>query len=169
MLPIHFHVPLHGDYRHAERLHNFFRPHGPSHDHLTREHPEAPYICLLVLKHRQVSVHITNLAVLGFYRDPIVNLGHSGWKDWQLQLWHASSYQPFATAATIFWLILISSTPRKSPVRSGCLKLRTANVVRGQDEHVGQHLAVDVAPQAGLDKPQPFRHSDELVDGGKPG
>src|SRR6266446_3025808 len=61
MLPIHFHVPLHGDYRHAERLHNFFRPHGPSHDHLTREHPEAPYICLLVLKHRQVSVHITNL------------------------------------------------------------------------------------------------------------
>src|SRR5207245_2372713 len=123
MLPIHFHVPLHGDYRHAERLHNFFRPHGPSHDHLTREHPEAPYICLLVLKHRQVSVHITNLAVLGFYRDPIVNLGHSGWKDWQLQLWHASSYQPFATAATIFWLILISSTPRKSPVRSGCLTL----------------------------------------------
>src|SRR2546427_794113 len=91
MLPIHFHVPLHGHYRHAERLHNFFRPHGPSHDHLTREHPEAPYICLLVLKHRQVSVHITHLAVLGFYRDPIVNLGHSGWKDWQLQLWHAST------------------------------------------------------------------------------
>ena len=43
-----------------------------------------------MLKHRQVSMHITNLAVLGFYRDPIVNLGHSGWKDWQLQLWHAS-------------------------------------------------------------------------------
>src|SRR3989442_1017254 len=102
MLPIHFHVPLHGDYRHAERLHNFFRPHGPSHDHLTREHPEAPYICLLVLKHRQVSVHITHLAVLGFYRDPTVNLGHSGWKDWQLQLWHPSSYQQLATARNHF-------------------------------------------------------------------
>src|SRR5205807_8701141 len=104
--------------------------HGPTHDHLTGEHPEAPDICLLVLKHRQVSVHITNLAVLGFYRDPIVNLGHSGWKDWQLQLWHASSYQPFATAATIFWLILISSTPRKSPVRSGCLTVAAMDRAR---------------------------------------
>src|SRR5438128_2494990 len=123
MLPIHFRVSLHGYDRHAERFHDFFRLQGPSHDHLTLEHPEAPHICLLVLKHRQVSVHITNLAVPGFYRDPIVNLGHSRRKDGQLHLWHASSYQPFATAATIFWLILISSTPRKSPVRSGGLKV----------------------------------------------
>ena len=61
------------------------------------------YIRLLVLKHRQVSVHITNLPVLRFYRDAIVDLGYSGRENWQLQLWHASSYQPFATAATIFW------------------------------------------------------------------
>src|SRR2546426_3674121 len=123
MLPIHFHVSLHSYYRHAERLHDFFRLHRPSHDHLTGEHPETPHVCLLMLKHRQVTVHITNLAVLGFYRDPIVNLRHSGWKDWQLHLWHASSYQPFATGATIFRLILISSTAGKSPVRSGGLTL----------------------------------------------
>src|SRR5437867_2494618 len=89
MLPIHFHVSLHRDYRHAERLDDFSRLHRPSHDHLTREHPEAPYIWLLVLKHRQVTVYITDLPVLGFYRDSIVDLGYSGWKDWQLQLWHA--------------------------------------------------------------------------------
>ena len=48
------------------------------------------YIRLLVLKHRQVSVHITNLPVLRFYRDAIVDLGYSGRENWQLQLWHAS-------------------------------------------------------------------------------
>ncbi|HMC22718.1 MAG TPA: hypothetical protein VKL19_12780, partial [Thermoanaerobaculia bacterium] len=47
----------------------------------------------------------------------------TGWKDWQLHLWHAFSYQPLATYATIFRLILISSTTRKSPARSGGLKL----------------------------------------------
>ena len=49
------------------------------------------YIRLLVLKHRQVSVHITNLPVLRVYRDAIVDLGYSGWKHRQLQLWHAFS------------------------------------------------------------------------------
>ena len=36
-------------------------------------------------------------------------------------MWHAFSYQPLATYATIFRLILISSTTRKSPARSGGL------------------------------------------------
>src|SRR5438128_52074 len=77
-----------------------------------------------MLKHRQVTVHITHLSVFGFNRDPTVNLRHTGWKDWQLHLWHAFSYQPLATYATIFRLILISSTTRKSPARSGGLTLR---------------------------------------------
>src|SRR5437667_5078620 len=72
-----------------------------------------------MLKHRQVTVHITHLSVFGFNRDPTVNLRHTGWKDWQLHLWHAFSYQPLATYATIFRLILISSTTRKSPASSG--------------------------------------------------
>jgi hypothetical protein len=54
-----------------------------------------------MLKYRQVPVHITYLSVSGFYCDPTVNLGHTGWKDWQLHLWHAFSYQPIATHATI--------------------------------------------------------------------
>src|SRR5206468_12152534 len=52
-----------------------------------------------------------------------VNLRHTGRKDWQLHLWHAFSYQPLATYATIFRLILISSTTRKSPPRSGGLNV----------------------------------------------
>jgi hypothetical protein len=39
-----------------------------------------------------------------------------------LHLWHAFSYQPLATHATISRLILISSTAEKSPARSGDLK-----------------------------------------------
>jgi hypothetical protein len=74
-----------------------------------------------MLKHRQVTVHITNLPLLRFYRDAMVDLGYSGWKNRQLQLWHASSYQPLVTAATIFRLILISSIPGKTPARSGDL------------------------------------------------
>src|SRR5437667_2150017 len=77
-----------------------------------------------MLKHRQVTVHITHLSVFGFNRDPTVNLRHTGWKDWQLHLWHAFSYQPLATYATIFRLILISSTTRKSPARSGGLNFQ---------------------------------------------
>jgi hypothetical protein len=76
-----------------------------------------------MLKYRQVSVHITHLSLLGFYRDPTVNLGHSRWKDWQLHLWHAFSYQLLTTYATFFRLILISSNPRKSLARSGGLKV----------------------------------------------
>jgi hypothetical protein len=38
-------------------------------------------------------------------------------------LGHPSSYQPFATTATTFRLILISSPPQKTPARSGGLKL----------------------------------------------
>src|SRR5438876_12343074 len=75
-----------------------------------------------MLKHRQVTVHITHLSLFGFNGDPTVNLRHTGRKDWQLHLWHAFSYQPLATYATIFRLILISSTTRKSPPRSGGLK-----------------------------------------------
>src|SRR5436309_12236891 len=74
-----------------------------------------------MLKHRQVTVHITHLSLFGFNGDPTVNLRHTGRKDWQLHLWHAFSYQPLATYATIFRLILISSTTRKSPPRSGGL------------------------------------------------
>jgi hypothetical protein len=44
-----------------------------------------------MLKNRQVSVHITHLPLFGFYGEPTVDLGHSGWKDWQLHLWHAFS------------------------------------------------------------------------------
>jgi len=76
-----------------------------------------------MLKYRQVPVHITHLSVSGFYCDPTVNLGHPGWKDWQLHLWHAFSYQPIATHATIFRLILISSIAGKTPARSGGLTL----------------------------------------------
>src|SRR5438552_9304645 len=76
-----------------------------------------------MLKHRQVTVHITHLSLFGFNGDPTVNLRHTGRKDWQLHLWHAFSYQPLATYATIFRLILISSTTRKSPPRSGGLTL----------------------------------------------
>src|SRR5438552_10978822 len=76
-----------------------------------------------MLKHRQATVHITHLSVFGLNGDPTVNLRHTGRKDWQLHLWHAFSYQPLATYATIFRLILISSTTRKSPPRSGGLKL----------------------------------------------
>jgi len=47
-------------------------------------------------------MHITNLSVFGFYRYPIVNLGHTGWKNWQLHLWHAFSYQPFANLRNDF-------------------------------------------------------------------
>src|SRR5437870_7771670 len=93
------------------------------HDHLTGEHAETPHVRFLMLKHRQVTVHITHLSVFGFNGDPTVNLGHTGWKDWQLHLWHAFSYQPLATDATIFRLILISSTTRKSPASSGGLKV----------------------------------------------
>ncbi len=56
-----------------------------------------------MLKHRQATVHKTHLSVFGFNGDPTVNLRHTGWKDWQLHLWHAFSYQPLATYATIFW------------------------------------------------------------------
>jgi hypothetical protein len=56
---------------------------------------------------------------------PLINLGHSGWKDWELHLWHASSYQPLATCATIFRLILISSATAKTPPRSGGLNFVT--------------------------------------------
>src|SRR2546427_11033713 len=76
-----------------------------------------------MLKPRQVTVHKTHLSVFGFNGDPTVNLLHAGWKDWQLHLWHAFSYQPLPTYATIFRLILISSTPRKSPARSGATDL----------------------------------------------
>src|SRR5947208_2584086 len=100
-----------------------FRLHTSCHDHLTGEHAETPHVRFLMLKHRQVTVHITHLSVFGFNRDPTVNLRHTGWKDWQLHLWHAFSYQPLATYATIFRLILISSTTRKSPASSGGLKL----------------------------------------------
>jgi len=82
-----------------------------------------------MLKHWQVSVHITHPSVLGFYRDPTVNLGHSRGKDWQLHLWHAFSYELLTTYATIFRLILISSNPGKSLARSGGLNL---NHKRGQ-------------------------------------
>src|SRR5438094_10656988 len=82
-----------------------------------------------MLKHRQVTVHITHLSLFGFNGDPTVNLRHTGRKDWQLHLWHAFSYQPLATYATIFRLILISSTTRKSPPRSGGLTLRSAIAV----------------------------------------
>src|SRR2546425_9485773 len=86
-----------------------------------------------MLKHRQVTVHITHLSVFGFNGDPTVNLPHTGWKDWQLHLWHAFSYQPLATYATIFRLILISSTTRKSPAGSGGLNLRSQiGTVAGQ-------------------------------------
>ena len=72
------------------------------------------------------------LTVLGFYRNPIVNLSHSSWKHRQLHLWHAFSYQPLATGATIFRLILISSIPGKSPVRSGGLTVSPYNRTRTQ-------------------------------------
>jgi hypothetical protein len=71
-----------------------------------------------------------HLSVSGFNGDPTVNLRHPGWKDWQLHLWHAFSYQPLPTYATIFRLILISSTTRKSPPRSG---LNLANAFAGQE------------------------------------
>src|SRR5207247_3435574 len=122
LLPIHFPVSIDSDHRYAERLDDFFRLHTSCHDHLTGEHAETPHVRFLMLKHRQVTVHITHLSVFGFNRDPTVNLRHTGWKDWQLHLWHAFSYQPLATYATIFRLILISSTTRISPARSGGLK-----------------------------------------------
>src|SRR5207247_842249 len=127
LLPIHFHVSLDSDHRYAERLDDFFRLHTSCHDHLTGEHAETPHVRFLMLKHRQVTVHITHLSLFGFNGDPTVNLRHTGRKDWQLHLWHAFSYQPLATYATIFRLILISSTTRKSPPRSGGLKLDYAN------------------------------------------
>src|SRR5213592_4180289 len=102
-----------------------FRLHTSCHNHLTGEHAETPHVRFFMLKHWQVTVHITHLSVFGFNGDPTVNLRHAGWKDWQLHLWHAFSYQPLATYATIFRLILISSTTRKSPPRSGGLKLRS--------------------------------------------
>src|SRR5207247_2251179 len=123
LLPIHFHVSLDSDHRYAERLDDFFRLHTSGHDHLTGEHAETPHVRFLMLKHRQVTVHITHLSLFGFNGDPTVNLRHTGWKDWQLHLWHAFSYQPLATYATIFRLILISSTTRKSPASSGGLKV----------------------------------------------
>src|SRR5438876_5961020 len=82
-----------------------------------------------MLKHRQATVHITHLSVFGLNGDPTVNLRHTGWKDWQLHLWHAFSYQPLATYATIFRLILISSTTRKSPARSGGLNVNAPFVI----------------------------------------
>jgi hypothetical protein len=66
------------------RLDDFFRLHRPRHNHLAGEHPEAPDVRLLVLKHWQMSVDITNLAVFGFYCHTLVDLGYSRWKDGQL-------------------------------------------------------------------------------------
>src|SRR5881296_1728100 len=67
------------------------------------------------------TVHVTHLSVFSFDGDTTVNLGHSRWKNRQLHLWHAFSYQPPATRATIFRLILISSISEKTPPRSGGL------------------------------------------------
>src|SRR5207247_9989960 len=35
------------------------------HDHLTGEHAETPHVRFLMLKHRQVTVHITHLSLFG--------------------------------------------------------------------------------------------------------
>ena len=68
-----------------------------------------------MLKHRQVPVHITHLSLFGFYCDPTVDLGHSDWKDWQLHLWHALSYQLLATLCNDFSAHPDFIDPRKKP------------------------------------------------------
>src|SRR5207249_911643 len=151
LLPLHFHVSLDSDHRYAERLDDFFRLHTSGHDHLTGEHAETPHVRFLMLKHRQVTVHITHLSLFGFNGDPTVNLRHTGRKDWQLHLWHAFSYQPLATYATIFRLILISSTTRKSPPRSGGLTFVPPTVSRVRRRETAQPVRRKQFPFDGID------------------
>src|SRR5262249_5570820 len=60
-------------HRHAEGLDDLFRLYASTHDHLTREHPEASHVRFLMLKYRKVSVHVTHLPVFGFDRHSAVN------------------------------------------------------------------------------------------------
>src|SRR5439155_25632642 len=113
VLAIHFHVPLHGDHRHPKRLDDLFRLHASYYDHLTRERAETLDIGFLVLKYRQMTVHVTHLSVFGIDGHTIINLGKSGWKDRQLHLWHAFLAAVRRRLQTIFRLILISSTAGK--------------------------------------------------------
>src|ERR1035437_4366366 len=53
VVPIHLHIPLHRDHRHAKRLDDLFGFHRPAGNHLAGEHAETPYVLLLVLEPRQ--------------------------------------------------------------------------------------------------------------------
>src|SRR5207302_357588 len=56
------HIPLHGDHRYSEGLHDLLRLHRAVDDHLAGEHAEAIHIVLAVVKHRQVTVDVIDSA-----------------------------------------------------------------------------------------------------------
>src|SRR5437016_10620983 len=84
------HIPLHGDHRYSEGLHDLLRLHRAVDDHLAGEHAEAIHIVLAVVKHRQVTVDVIDSARFLFHRNLAIDLGYAGRKYGELQLWHPS-------------------------------------------------------------------------------
>src|SRR5437660_11643487 len=84
------HIPLHGDHRYSEGLHDLLRLHRAVDDHLAGEHAEAIHIVLGVVKHRQVTVDVIDSARFLFHRNLAIDLGYVGRKYGELQLWNPS-------------------------------------------------------------------------------
>src|ERR1035437_6518634 len=122
VVPIHLHIPLHRDHRHAKRLDDLFGFHRPAGNHLAGEHAETPYVLLLVLEHRQVAVEIKHPARLSLYGDLAVDLRHPGRKNRQLKLRHTSLLPQLPPAPQVRLGIIPFSLPgKKHGARSGDL------------------------------------------------
>jgi hypothetical protein len=103
-----FHIPLPPDPRHAKRLDDLPRPHGPVGDPPAGEHPETLPIALLVWEHGQVAVQVLHGAGLLLHGDATVDLGHPSGKERQLESRHPSLFSPTPFVPQIqFGLILI--------------------------------------------------------------
>src|SRR5450759_5250062 len=128
VVPIHLHIPLHRDHRHAKRLDDLFGFHRPACNHLAGEHAETPHVLLLVLEHRQVAVEVKHPARLFLYCDLVVDLRHPGRKNRQLKLRHSSLLPQLPPAPQVRLGIIPFSLPGKNHgARSGDLRLSLSN------------------------------------------
>src|ERR1700733_615999 len=84
--PEYLHVPLYRNHRYREGLDDLLRLHRAIDDHLAGEHAEAIHIVLSVLKHRQVTVDVTDPACLLLHRNLAIDLRYSGRKYGELKL-----------------------------------------------------------------------------------
>src|ERR1035437_2462615 len=130
VVPIHLHIPLHRDHRHAKRLDDLFGFHRPAGNHLAGEHAETPYVLLLVLEHRQVAVEIKHPARLSLYGDLAVDLRHPGRKNRQLKLRDPSLLPQLPPAPQVRLGIIPFSLPgKKHGARSGDLNVQIHHVI----------------------------------------